>query len=95
MLSLLLTTLAACENAPVRQEKLLAQHPEWDSKTTAVIRDGKVTKGMTKQQVRAAWGRHCLTCQGTTKGAWGNSWEYPTQVVFFDAEGKVFRLATK
>lgn len=94
-LTLLLTTLTACENAPTRREDLLVQHPEWDEMTVNIIRDGKVTKGMSKEQVRAAWGRHCLTCQGTTTGMWGESWEYATQVVFFDIEGKVVRLATK
>lgn len=94
-LSLLLTTLIACENAPTRREDLLVQHPEWDAKTVNIIRDGKVVMGMSKEQVRAAWGRACFSCQGTTKGPWGESWEYSTQVVFFDIEGKVVRLATK
>jgi len=94
-LILLLVTLTACENAPTRREELLVQHPEWDSKTINVIRDGKISIGMTKDQVRAAWGRHCFTCQGTTDGTWGESWEYPTQVVFFDTKGKVVRLSKK
>jgi hypothetical protein len=94
-LILLLTTLVACENAPTRREELLVQYPDWNSKTIKLIRDGKIFIGMTKDQVRASWGRHCLTCQGTTEGTWGESWEYATQVVFFDSEGKVVRLATK
>ncbi len=94
-LILLLTTLVACENAPIRREELLVQHPDWDSKTIKLIRDGKIFIGMTKDQVRASWGRYCLTCQGTTEGTWGESWEYATQVVFFDSKGKVVRLATK
>lgn len=94
-LILLLITLVACENAPTRREDLLVQHPDWDSKTINVVRDGKIFIGMTKDQVRASWGGHCLTCQGTTEGTWGESWEYATQVVFFDSKGKVVRLATK
>ncbi|MCK5829943.1 MAG: hypothetical protein KAH20_06530 [Methylococcales bacterium] len=92
---LLLTALTACENAPTRRENLLTQHPEWDSKTISVIRDGKIFKGMTKEQVRASWGRHCRTCQGTVTGTWGDSWEYATQVVFFDTAGKVVRHTPK
>lgn len=92
---LLMTTLTACENAPTRREDLVAQHPEWDVNTVNVIRSGKIFKGMTKEQVRAAWGRPCYTCQGTTSGAWGESWEYSTQVVFFDTEGKVLRHTNK
>ncbi len=94
-LTFLLTTLVACENAPVRREELLTQHPDWNSKTVKLIRDGKIFIGMTKDQVRATWGRHCFTCQGTTEGTEGESWEYATQVVFFDNKGKVVRLSTK
>jgi len=95
VLLLAVLILTACENAPVRREELLSQHPEWDTNTVNVIRSGKIFKGMTKEQVRAAWGSHCYTCQGTTDGVWGESWEYATQVVFFDTEGKVVRLAIK
>ena len=95
ILAFLLTVLTACENAPTRREDLLAQHPEWDENTVNVIRSGKIFKGMSQEQVRAAWGRPCYTCQGTTSGTWGESWEYSTQVVFFDTQGKVVRLATK
>jgi hypothetical protein len=95
LLTFFLTTLIACENAPTRREDLLAQHPEWDAKTINVIRDGKISMGMTKEQVRAAWGRHCSTCPGTEKNPRGESWEYATQVVFFNTEDKVVRLSTK
>jgi len=92
---LFVIALTACENAPTRREDLLAQHPEWNENTMRVIRSGKIFKGMSKEQVRAAWGRPCYNCQGTTSGTWGESWEYPTQVVFFDAQGKVVRVAVK
>lgn len=95
ILGSLLTTLTACENAPTRREDLLVQHPEWDANTVKVIRSGKIFKGMTKEQVRAAWGRPCYTCQGTTSGIWGEAWEYTTQVVFFDTKGKVVRHTIK
>jgi len=89
LICLSLFILVACENAPVRREEVIAQHPEWDEKTVQLVRGGYLAKGMDKEQVRAAWGRPCLTCTGTTKGDWGESWEYPTQVVFFDKDGKV------
>lgn len=87
--------LVACENAPVRREESIFQHPEWDETSVRMIREGKIIKGMTQEQVRVAWGRHCLTCQGTRTGGWGESWEYQTQVVFFDTDGRVTRWTVK
>ncbi|MCX8049466.1 MAG: outer membrane protein assembly factor BamE [Methylohalobius sp.] len=92
-----LALLTACEVAPLRREEYIAKHPEWEPKMVALIRDGRIAKGMTKEQVRAAWGRPCprVVCQGTTRGAWGESWEYDTQIVFFDTQGKVIRWEPK
>lgn len=87
--------LIACENAPVRREELLAQHPEWDPQMQKLIREGYLVKGMSKDQVRAAWGRACWSCTGTKKGDWGEAWEYSTQVVFFDKDGLVTRWEPK
>lgn len=94
---LILTTLLllACENAPVRRQDLVAKHPEWDSKLVALIQNGYLGKGMTQEQVRAAWGAPCEKCTGTVTAEWGSAWEYPTQVVFFDTEGKVTRWTAK
>lgn len=83
--------LQACENAPVRREEMLSQHPEWDSEMVQLIKEGYLAKGMSQEQVRAAWGRPCWSCTGTTKGEWGEAWEYATQTVFFDKSGKVTR----
>lgn len=87
--------LQACENAPVRREEMISLHPEWDSEAVQLIQAGYLAKGMTQDQVRAAWGRPCWSCTGTTKGDWGEAWEYATQVVFFDKDGKVTRWDTK
>ncbi len=95
LLQLALIVLTACETAPVRREDYIAQHPEWDPQTVQLIRAGMIAKGMTKEQVRAAWGRHCYTCQGTKKGTWGESWEFRTQVVFFGPDGRVLRWEPK
>ncbi len=90
-----LILITACETAPVRREDYIARHPEWNPQLVKIIRAGMIAKGMTKEQVRAAWGRRCYTCQGTKKGPWGESWEYRTQVVFFDTEGRVTRWEAK
>ncbi len=91
----LLIVLSGCENPAVRRDKLVAQNPGWDAMTVSLIQEGKISKGMTKDQVRAAWGRHCYSCTGTTKSAHGSSWEYTTQVVFFNLDGKVLRWSPK
>jgi len=87
--------LIACESSPIRREDYIAQHPEWQSDVVDVIRRGYLLKGMTKEQVEAAWGRHCYSCTGTTTGDWGESWEYMTQIVFFDKNGVVVRWQSK
>lgn len=87
--------IQACESPPVRREEMIAQHPEWDPQTVKIIEGGYLQKGMTKEQVKAAWGRPCWTCTGTTSGDWGEAWEYQTQVVFFDKQGRVTRWTQK
>lgn len=87
--------LQGCENAPVRRQDMIAAHPEWDAQMVKLVRGGYLAKGMTQDQVRAAWGRPCWSCTGTTKGDWGSAWEYPTKVVFFDETGKVTRWEIK
>jgi hypothetical protein len=95
MLFLMVLVAAGCENAPVRREEMLSLHPEWSNEHAQLIRAGYLASGMNQDQVKAAWGRPCWSCTGTTKGAWGEAWEYATQVVFFDANGKVTRWEAK
>ncbi|MGR9044738.1 MAG: hypothetical protein ACU83N_05540 [Gammaproteobacteria bacterium] len=87
--------LQACENSPVRRQEMIAMHPEWDQEYVQLIQAGYLARGMDQEQVKAAWGRPCWSCTGTTKGDWGESWEYATQVVFFDLNGKVIRWEMK
>ncbi|MFK5983799.1 MAG: hypothetical protein QM479_00015 [Pseudomonadota bacterium] len=87
--------LSGCESTLVKSEESIAKHPEWDGQTTAYIREGMLLTGMTKDQVSAAWGKHCKTCPGTKKFKWGETWAYPTQIVFFDLSGKMTKYVTK
>lgn len=89
--------LIACENAPVRREDMISAHPDWNKSMVTLVKSGFLAKGMTKEQVTATWGRHCwsIKCTGTASGKWGESWEYPTQIVFFDLKGKVTRWEAK
>ncbi len=93
--SLLLGLVLGCETHRVKSEEIIAQHPQWDEQTVAHIRQGMLLEGMNKEQVRAAWGEHCQTCPGTRKYEWGETWEYQTQVVFFDKTGKVTKFEKK
>ncbi len=87
--------LIGCESSVVKPEEAIAKHPEWDEQTNAYIREGLLIKGMTKEQVRASWGKYCENCPGTKKFEWGETWEYPTQIVFFDKSGKMTKFVAK
>ena len=81
-----------CESNAVRREEAFTQHTEWSEHDKKLIADSMINYGMTKEQVRAAWGQPCGECLGTKKYDSGvESWEYQTQVVFFNKEGKVTR----
>lgn len=98
MLFTIIIALLGCESPPVRRAQLIEEHPEWNAETVKIINEGYLVKGMTSDQVRAAWGRPCMTCTGTVMDdEWEKwrSWEYQTQVVFFDKDGKVTRWTKK
>ncbi|MEQ1558282.1 MAG: hypothetical protein ABL933_05005 [Methyloglobulus sp.] len=83
--------LQACEQAPVRRTEMLAEHSGWGNEAAQLIKAGYLTQGMDQEQVEAAWGKPCWSCTGTTQGDWGAAWQYATQTVFFDKDGKVTR----
>ena len=90
--------LSGCESPPVRRAEIISEHPEWSAEMVKIISEGYLIKGMTSDQVRAAWGYPCWSCTGTKKNSeWEKwqSWEYPTQVVFFDKNEKVTRWTKK
>jgi len=87
--------LSGCESTLVKSEESIAKHPEWDAQTVAYIREGMLIPGMTKDQVTAAWGKHCETCPGSKQSEQGESWVYPTQIVFFDKMGKMIKYIKK
>lgn len=101
---LIIFVLIGCESPPVRREQLLAES-HWSEEMKTLIRSGFLAKGMTKEQVKAAWGAPCYSCTGTTGSTgslgiknddhWGSAWEYQTQIVFFDPQGKVVRWEKK
>ena len=90
--------LLGCESSPVRRAQMIEEHPEWDSAIVKIIKEGYLLKGMTADQVKASWGRPCLSCTGTVMDKeWEKwrSWEYQTQIVFFDKNERVDRWEKK
>ena len=94
-LIILCLSLVACESSVVRREDYIANHPEWMPSTNDMIRQGYLLKGMTKEQVIAAWGKPCSSCNGTVTREWGETWEYATQIVYFDNSGTLIRWTAK
>ena len=98
LLFTLVLSLLGCESPPVRRSQILEEHPEWSDEMVTIITEGVLIKGMTSDQVRASWGYPCWSCPGTAKDdSWDQwrSWEYLTQVVFFDKDGKVTHWTKK
>ncbi len=82
----------ACESNPARYEEAFAKNAQWSEQDKRLISEGMINYDMTKDQVKAAWGKPCGDCPGTRKYDTGTeSWEYQTQVVFFNEQGKVTR----
>ncbi len=95
---IILISLIACESPPVRRSQIIAEHPEWEPKMVKMINEGYLLKGMTSDQVRASWGRPCWSCTGTKMDKeWDKwqTWEFATQIVFFDKDEKVIRWTKK
>ena len=94
----IILSLLGCESPPVRRSQILEEHPEWSGEMASIITEGVLIKGMNSDQVRASWGYPCWSCPGTAKDdSWDEwrSWEYLTQVVFFDKNGKVTHWTKK
>jgi hypothetical protein len=89
LIILALGTLIGCSNSTLRPAVSVADHPDWDAQLVKLIRSGMIAEGMSKDQVQAAWGSAGWYYTGTASHQWGESWEYPTQIVFFDQSGLV------
>lgn len=95
--------LAGCAIfGPTRSSRIsyVESHPNLPPRFFTAIQGGIIMKGMTKQDVVAAWGNPCGYCYGTTHNSWGDSWEYNVfgsssygigngKYVFFSSDGLV------
>lgn len=97
-IAVILFVLAGCGPSKMAlRQAYIDAHPELDYDTREWIRNGKIAKGMTKEQVRASWGDPCWYCYGTRRASWGDSWEYNIfgtsrgigTVVYFDSADRV------
>ncbi len=78
-----------------RRSDYLTTHPETDPAMRAMIQDGRVGPGMTKDQVLAAWGSPPSSCP-----SWRSNlmeiWDYCQHpgrtLVVFDPHGKVSKV---
>lgn len=85
--------LSAC--TAMQRNEMLDTHPEWNFQDRSLIRQGKIRKGFTKDQVLAAWGNPCVTCRGNRRRSWGDMWEYRGHnYVWFDTAGRVEAWST-
>ena len=66
--------LMGCSFNPDRKQVLADPRTPDDIK--GLIYAKRIRVGMTKQQVTAAWGKHCWYCYGTKTSSWGDTWEY-------------------
>lgn len=49
--------LFSCGSIQNLQDKIISEHPEWSIKEVEKIRNGEIDLGMTKEMVKAAWGK--------------------------------------
>ncbi len=98
LITMAIVTLLGCESPAVRRAQIVEQHPEWQDDTVKIIKAGFLSAGMNADQVKAAWGGPCWSCTGTVKHKGldvPRTWEYQTQIVFFDTDGKVTHWTKK
>ena len=49
-------TVISCGSVLSLQDKLISEHPEWTTEQIELIRNKKISIGMTEDMVRASWG---------------------------------------
>ncbi len=91
--------IVSCGNS-LRQQ-LLEQNPDWPQKYVKAIKQGNISKGMTRDMVKAAWG-HPKKNSEASGPSYSDKWVYETAdqtsysatYVYFDNEGKVVKVDT-
>jgi hypothetical protein len=79
-----------------RRASYLAAHPELNPSIRELIEQGRVVPGMTKDQVRAAWGSppaDCSTWRSNLMEIWDYCHHPGRTLVVFDEHGRVSKLS--
>lgn len=66
----------ACTTPLERRSQYVNARPDIPRDISQNIREGKVSVGMTKEQVEVSWGKPCWYCYGTRESTYGDTWEY-------------------
>ncbi|HET7308185.1 MAG TPA: hypothetical protein VFK24_10290 [Gammaproteobacteria bacterium] len=107
ILALLLSALAGCAfiRTPGMRANWLKEHP-WVAKLTPHIADdiaaGKITVGMTKEEVKASWGEPCCAVYvpSIVRSPYGDRWYYQLGAssvgtfIYFSPDGKVVDIVS-
>lgn len=94
-LSLFSFYLYGCSSPTLTRHQLLANNPQWDESIRGYIKEGMISKGMTEEQVKGAWGDPCYSCEGTTLIGKTKSLDYSTRIIFFNEQGRVTEWVIK
>jgi len=76
MLLCLLAVLPGCGAIADKQHRDAVLSRELTPDVRSAIANKQIKKGMTKDEVMAAWGRPCWACYGTRSTSEGDWWEY-------------------
>ncbi|MDP8215023.1 MAG: hypothetical protein RAO92_06295 [Candidatus Euphemobacter frigidus] len=83
-----LLLLLACASAQERRQDYVDEHPELPQKIASAIMEGSITKEMSKDEVRAAWGEPKRATLTLERGVEQDVWSYEAPV------GKEFKEGT-
>ncbi len=88
-----LLILAGCVTATGRRQEYLEDHQDLRPEIAAAILAGRVVEGMTRDDVRAAWGDPERETRAISEAGEQDIWSYPTPIGQFE-EGKVILTFT-
>jgi len=89
ILLLITVLLSACASAQSRRDDYISTHPGLDPEIAEAIREGRITEGMTEDDVRAAWGDPERETVTVAEGGTSKIWAYDTPIGKYFTQGTV------
>jgi len=89
-----LAVLAACGTAAQRRQGYVDANPGLQPEIASAILEGEIAEGMTREDVRAAWGDPERETRAISEAGEQDTWSYPTPIGRFK-EGKVILIFAK